>query len=247
VNEELGSDASELPFWDKLQQGSLSFSLYQQSTGDLVGQREIQFDPDTESLSDLQGKLDGMWTEVQASTPNNHLQISTNTGYAMAIGHDSTGALAALGVNTYFQGTGADDIAVNSEVNTNLKRINAAHVNGAGEVNPGDNTTARRIAGLQSSEVDLETSFEGETTQTLQEFFNSLTANVGEDTAQAEYSRDFAKTLADDLNERQKSVSGVNLDEEMSNLIKYQHSYTAAAKLITTAEQMMNTLLSMKQ
>jgi flagellar hook-associated protein 1 FlgK len=33
----------------------------------------------------------------------------------------------------------------------------------------------------------------------------------------------------------------------MSNLIKYQHSYTAAAKLITTAEQMMNTLLSMKQ
>jgi flagellar hook-associated protein 1 FlgK len=38
----------------------------------------------------------------------------------------------------------------------------------------------------------------------------------------------------------------VNLDEEMSDLIKYQASYTAAAKLITTADQMLQTILSLK-
>ena len=43
------------------------------------------------------------------------------------------------------------------------------------------------------------------------------------------------------------SVSGVNLDEELANLIKYQSSYTAAAKLITTADQMLETLLGLKQ
>ena len=39
----------------------------------------------------------------------------------------------------------------------------------------------------------------------------------------------------------------MNLDEEMANLIKYQHSYTAAAKLITTADQMLQTLLGLKE
>ena len=43
------------------------------------------------------------------------------------------------------------------------------------------------------------------------------------------------------------SVSGVNLDEELTNLIKYQSSYVAAAKLITTADQMLETLLGLKQ
>ena len=53
--------------------------------------------------------------------------------------------------------------------------------------------------------------------------------------------------MTNDLAERTASVSGVNMDEEMSNLIKYQHSYTAAAKLITTADQMLQTLLGLKQ
>ena len=50
-----------------------------------------------------------------------------------------------------------------------------------------------------------------------------------------------------DLEDQVSSVTGVNLDEEMANLIKYQHSYTAAAKLITTADQMLQTLLGLKE
>jgi len=255
----LNSDTTGLHFRDKLQNGSMSFNIYNQATGDIVtydgsgnfiGKSQIfNFDPTQHSLDEFVTQFNNTMPSdyISASEVNGKLQIEAEPGYEFVVGNDSTGTLAALGVNTYFQGAGADDIAVSTEVNRNVKRINAAHVNGAGEVNPGDNTTALDIAGLQSREISLETSFEGETTQTLQEFYNSLTANVGEDTAQVEYSRDFAQTLAEDLNKRQKSVSGVNLDEEMSNLIKYQHSYTAAAKLITTAEQMMNTLLSMKQ
>jgi flagellar hook-associated protein 1 len=43
------------------------------------------------------------------------------------------------------------------------------------------------------------------------------------------------------------SVSKVSIDEEMTNLIKYQTSYGAAAKVITTVDQMMQTLLGIKQ
>ncbi len=49
------------------------------------------------------------------------------------------------------------------------------------------------------------------------------------------------------MNARQDAVAGVNLDEEMTSLVKYQHSYKAAAKLITTADEMFQTLLGLKQ
>jgi flagellar hook-associated protein 1 FlgK len=71
-------------------------------------------------------------------------------------------------------------------------------------------------------------------------------SNVGADTARSEFNLNFQQSLADDLRARQDSIAGVNLDEEMSNLIKFQQAYSAAAKLITTANQMFDTLLAMK-
>lgn len=132
-------------------------------------------------------------------------------------------------------------------MNNNTELINAAHVNGAGDVNPGDNQTANDVAALQYTAVDFNTSVEGETQQTLQEYYNGLSADVGIKVSKAGYNKNFYKSLEDDLKSRQESISGVNLDEEMSNLIKYQQMYTAAAKLITTSEQMMQTLVQMKR
>ena len=70
---------------------------------------------------------------------------------------------------------------------------------------------------------------------------------MGADTRFAKTNSEYHKALTSDLSEQVSSASGVNLDEEMANLIKYQHSYTAAAKLITTADQMLQTLLGLKQ
>jgi flagellar hook-associated protein 1 FlgK len=47
------------------------------------------------------------------------------------------------------------------------------------------------------------------------------------------------------LENQREAVSGVSLDEEMINLIKFQNAYTAAAKMITTADEMMQTVLQM--
>jgi len=70
---------------------------------------------------------------------------------------------------------------------------------------------------------------------------------VGVDTENAKFNYDFESALAKELNNRQLEVSGVNLDEEMSNLVKFQHSYQAAAKMISTADQMWQTVLGLKQ
>ena len=83
--------------------------------------------------------------------------------------------------------------------------------------------------------------------QSLSEYYANLVTTVGSDKRRSATNADYNKALSDDLNERLQSVEGVNLDEELSNLIKYQHSYTAAAKLITTADQMLQTVLGLKQ
>ena len=54
-------------------------------------------------------------------------------------------------------------------------------------------------------------------------------------------------TMAGDLRNQQDSNAGVSLDEEMTNLVKFQNSYKAAAKLITTADEMLQTVIGLKQ
>jgi flagellar hook-associated protein 1 FlgK len=56
--------------------------------------------------------------------------------------------------------------------------------------------------------------------------------------------RDFDEVMVNKLGEIRDSISAVSLDEEMTNLIKFQHGYSAAAKLITVSDEMLDELLS---
>ena len=94
--------------------------------------------------------------------------------------------------------------------------------------------------------MSIRTTWNASTRQTLSEYYGNLVARVGADTASAKYTAATETAVAQDLHDRQEEISGVNLDEEMTNLIKFQASYKAAAKLITTADEMLQTLLSMK-
>ena len=186
---------------------------------------------------------------MQVAIVNNQLVIRNNPAveeFSFGFGQDSTGLLAALGINTYFAGTDAGSIVVNPAVASNTSLINAGHYNGAGEINPGDNLIAADIAALKDKKLDIHTDFGGTARQTLSEYYNALVSSVGADTSGSKFNFDYQNSLAQDLDAQQQSLSGVNLDEEMSNLIKFQHSYTAAAKLISTADQMLQTLLGLK-
>ena len=82
--------------------------------------------------------------------------------------------------------------------------------------------------------------------QTLADFYAGLVSKVGSDTAAASYQASYQSALAAELAEQQLSTSGVNLDEELTNMIKFQHSYQAAAKLVSTANSMFETVLGLK-
>ncbi|MCL1985566.1 MAG: flagellar hook-associated protein FlgK [Betaproteobacteria bacterium] len=200
------------------------------------------------TVIDPNDPLGGPLTPFKAEIISGKLQITiTNPGYSFTTGSDSTGLLAALGLNTFFSGSEAGDIAVNADLRNDPTRVAAGKVDGAFEANVGDNDTAKAIAALMTQKVSISTMWQKTTNQSLNEYYNSFVAKVGADTRASQNNALYSKALNDDLETRQSAVSGVSLDEEMANLIKFQHSYTAAAKLITTADQMMQTVLGLKQ
>lgn len=254
----LGSDSSGLTWNTKLTSGNVEIFVYDQSTGDLVSNSGLDFDPSTpgiqnfdpavHSLEDVRDAFNNTFGgNINATIVNNSLRLTAANGMEIGFGTDSSGLLAGLGINTFFSGSGSDDIGINSDIMYDSGRINAGHINGAGEYNPGDNATSLEIGGLRDKQVTIVSSFNASSNQTILEYYSTLVGRVGGDTANAKFNYQYNKSLSDDLNEQQQAVAGVNLDEEMSNLIKYQHSYRAAAKLITTADEMLQTVLGLKQ
>lgn len=253
----LGSGSSGLVFASKLTSGSSNMYFYNNSTGLLVSGGSLDFDsataglqnfnPDLHSLNDVRDAINGTFgTFVTATVVNHKLSLTAKDGYSFAFGTDSAGLAAALGLNTFFTGSNCRDLGINDKITTDVNNLCAGHVNGAGEMNNGDITSATGIAELTSRKVDITTVREGTVSQTIVKYYDGLVGTVGSDTAQAKFNYAYKLTLAKDLDDRQQAISGVNLDEEMTSLIKYQHAYTAAAKLITTADQMLQTLLSLK-
>lgn len=252
----LGSNSSGLTYSSKLTSGSSYMYFYNTSTGLQVAGGAIDFsgaglgtnfNPKTDSLEDVRDAINGTYgTYVTATIVNHQLTITANDGYSFNMGTDTTGLYAALGLNTYFTGSGCLDMGINTAITTDTDRLCAGHVNGAGEANEGDGTTASAISDLLDNKVKITTLRGGTVTETLSSYYSGLVSDVGADTAQAKYKYTYTEALASDLDDQQQATSGVNLDEEMTNLIKYQHAYTAAAKLITTADEMMQTLLSLK-
>jgi len=133
-----------------------------------------------------------------------------------------------------FSGSGAVDMAVNSVILNDYNRIAAASAAGAV---PGDASNAAAIADLRT---DL--TMNG---GTFEDAANDLVSQVGHDVQEAKTYQSHQTDMLAYLDNYRESVSGVNLDEEMVNLVKYQAAYNAAAKMITMGDDMLNTLMNM--
>ncbi len=124
----------------------------------------------------------------------------------------------------FFSGTSAGtiDVAI-----TDTDDIAAAS---SAATSPGGNGNARAIAGLQSG---------------FSSSYSALVSQVGLDVQQAETVVTQDTAFVKQLDTLRDSYSGVSLDEELANLVMYQRSYQASAKLITTATDMLDIALGM--
>lgn len=130
-------------------------------------------------------------------------------------------------------------MSLNSTVEGNTKKVAAAKGEAAGD---GDN--AMSIGGLQGNLTMGGVSGAASGTYTFDDYYNAVVGTVGIDTATAKDSVKQREAVKLQLENRRETVSGVALDEEMTNLIKYQHAYGAAAKLIGTVDELLTTLLN---
>ena len=102
----------------------------------------------------------------------------------------------------------------------------------------GDNRNALALAELQVSKV-----LDGGT-QSFGDAYGILVANVATRTSQAQVGQETQQGLLDQTVARYESVSGVNMDEEAADLIKYQQAYQAASQIITVSNTIFNSLIN---
>ena len=106
-----------------------------------------------------------------------------------------------------------------------------------------DNTNTLALASLQNEPLVQVSSESSNTPRTFQDAYASMVGRIGEDTAMANVSLESAEAMKVQSENWFESVSGVSLDEEAANLIKYQQSYAAAARILSTAQELFNTIL----
>jgi flagellar hook-associated protein 1 FlgK len=208
--------------------------------------------------------------QFQASTQNGKLVVTTKDG---AVGLNLTGGQLYADANVYNNKIPLYQSSLDSFVNNLMKSVNSQHSSGYTLDNPpqtginffdsysngtlkinnlilndpnkiaissdgtsGNGDIALNIAGLSSQKQADGT--------TLLDNYSSLVSQIGTDAKSASDTANSYSLVVQQLKQQQASYSGVSVDEEMTNVIQYQKSYTASAKLITVADQMLQTLLN---
>ncbi len=147
--------------------------------------------------------------------------------------HTSGFSPAGSGV-AFFTGNDAASIAVNEVLVERPEYVAHSYNN-----TPGDNRLARDIAALRDTELD---ELGG---RTPVGFFSALVGDVGSLSRSAQTMRDNKQLTRSELQTRIESVSGVSLDEEAANVTRYQTMYEAAARMMGTINEMLDTLVTL--
>ncbi len=249
--------STNLPFASNMKKGNFSIAIYDSANGQHLSSKPVDFssiappgvaafDPAVHSLNDVASAITSTYgPDVRATVEDGKLRLTSASNRKFSFAGDSSGVLAGLGINSFLQGSSCEDIEINSAVKADITRICAGHVNGAGEVNPGDNSIARTLADLSTAQATFSLE-SGDSTSTFQEFLSNLISDVGSDYATADSAAAASLVQLKFLNNRQEEVGGVNVKEEMIKLKQYQQHFQTASKLINIANEMYDTLLSLK-
>ncbi len=133
-------------------------------------------------------------------------------------------------------GTDAAHMRVSSAITEDRGKIAAS-----ASVDSDDGINASAIAAIKDSLLM------GGGTATLSDYYSALMARVGQDVKDSNSSLDHQTVIMSQLENQRETVSGVSLDEEMMNLMKYQLGYNAAGRLAATVSALMDTLMSMME
>ncbi len=184
------------------------------------------------SAAGIVATLDAIANLRAEFTADGRVRVSTDSGFDVSFADDTSGVLATLGINSYFDGKDATDIAVRDALRQNPLGLTIG-------LSEGTNETALAIAGLRDGPI---ASLEGDS---LSQRWQKTVERTAVGARAAATQADAAATVRASLEAQNAAVSGVSLDEEAINLINYQQQYAGAARFISVVNELTDILLNL--
>jgi flagellar hook-associated protein 1 FlgK len=189
------------------------------------------------TLNSLAAQLDAISGLNASVTSSGALQLSTESNdVEFSFAGDTSGVLAALGLNTFFTGSSAASLGVNDELNGISNAVKfAASLGGIGN----DAGNAERLAAF------LDLPLESADNATLADLYNQMINEVTQGSSIAQSVAEGYRVFEDTLEGQQQAVSGVSIDEEAIKMITLQRIYQASARYIQTCSELLELLVNL--
>jgi flagellar hook-associated protein 1 FlgK len=212
-----------------------TLQTYDAGGGNLLVQTATGGVPLTLTGGSMQGTIDARDGTLATLQNSVNTLAATLITQVNAIHSPGFGLTGTTGEN-FFRGTDAASMSVNQSLVDDPSLIQAS---GSATAN-GDNSVALSLAQLASASQSALNN------QTFGNSYTQTVADLGNALFDANNQVSNQNAVAQMLSTQRSSVSGVNLDEEMTNLMSYQQAYAASAELVKTVNQMLQTLLALK-
>jgi flagellar hook-associated protein 1 len=169
---------------------------------------------------------------IKISVGSGNLNAGDNFAVDAYANTDTSGLLAAIGMNTFFTGSSATDIAVSNELTDSPGKV--ASASGADGT---DNNNALKLASLSDLKVDSLNSM------TISDYYQQLVTNIGEQVSVKKTEQTNGEDLVLSLTNQESTVSGVDINEESAKMLVYEQMFQAASKYISTVNNSLTSLM----
>jgi flagellar hook-associated protein 1 FlgK len=219
-------------------------TTYQPSSGEVAGMLDV---------------VNNYVPSYQQNLDQTAQSLMGSVNYLMSTGYDQAGNQGA----PFFLGTGASNIEVNPALVANPDDIgaNAAPLPAGSSATNEDGTVAAEVGELPNSQTVTmsvpaggwaqgasASAWTGATTTTGTEadvVYNQLVTGIGQATSSVNNQLTDQQTITTNVNSALQSATGVNTDQELTNMVMYQNAYEASAKFISTVDATLQSLISM--
>ncbi|WP_299462712.1 flagellar hook-associated protein FlgK [uncultured Gimesia sp.] len=230
----LNSTQSGLPFQPT--HGSFQIKVTNKTTGQ-TNTSTINIDLDgigaDTTLISLSSAIGGVANLSSSVSTDGYLSISAAADYTFQFSNDTSGALAAVGINTLFTGSDSTDIGINSVVKQNQQFLATGQGGG-----PSDGSNAVLLAAFAENPIDSLGNI------SLDSFYEKVVSSVSQASASEAALAEGAQAFRDSLMGQREQFSGVSIDEETINVLTFQRAFQSAARLVSTIDELFTILLN---
>lgn len=236
----LNDVGQKVPFASKVQAGSFNIHVY-----DATGVPQVPTSQFSVTLT-AGSTMNDMATSINAITgltatvdAAGRLNIDAGAG-TVAFGDDTSNFLAAYEINSFFHGSASGNLTLSQRIQNDVSSINTGNIDPTtSALQAGDNSAATAMTNLQ----DVTVSVDGSAAASLHTRVAGLSSRYGLDVGIANQQKSYREAEALSLSQQRDAISGVNVDEELIAMMKFQKAYEASAKIISTSNQMLDSLM----